>query len=512
MRKILLLLFLITGLVTVSGQDTTKSVVIKNNRPYHKYPLIKPKHPSYPLMAGYLLVKEAHSGDPFAQHELGLRYLLGQGFPADTVEAVKWIKSAVDKNLPMANFNYAIMLLNGIGVEWNPFSAFKNFKFAAESGMAEAEYAIGTFYTDNFVVNRDYNTAYSWIKKAANQGLDYAVKTAKKMKDSGLIVEEISDSTSNSAYNDTPQKGQSILNQNWELDFYNFKQDTLTEDEQGIAIKDMLNNNKKKLKKILGISDTLKPASPNDTTASALINLASQSGSPEGLYIAGISCLKGISHKKDDIKAAELFISAYRLGSKRAVGSLIKFSQDSTFFNRLKKRVDNNNPSAMYVWAGLTAMGFDYRITYKQAIEFLEKAAAQNHIPSIIEIGLAYYSGSIVKKDKKKAIEYWEKAAELGSREAKVRLAFSKIIEGNEKIKFELNFLQSATDEGSVLAETVLGYCYEHGRGVKKNKAIAVKYYRLAAERGNETAYKSLLKLYDDIRPDDPEFQILSGN
>ena len=408
MNKILLLLLFLTfGIPTVSGQDTTKSIVIKNNRPMREYPLMKRRHPSYPLVAGYLLVKEAHKGDPFAQHELGLRYLLGQGFPADTLKAAKWIKLAVDKKLPFANFNYAIMLMNGIGVEWNPFQAFKDFKFAAESGMPEAEYAVGTFYTDNFVVNRDYNKAYKWIKKAADQGLEYAIKTAKKMKDRGLIVDAVNDSTVSENNKSEKNQGQSILNQNWELDFYNFNPDTLTEDEQSKAVKNMLENNKKKLKLILGIVDTLKPINSDDTTAAALINLASKSGSPEGLYIAGISFLRGISHKKDSIRAAELFIRAYRLGSRRAVGSLIKFSQDSTFFVRLKKSVDAKNASAMYVWAGLVALGFDYRITYKQALEFLEKAAGQNHIPSIIELGLAYYSGSIVGKDKKRAIKYW---------------------------------------------------------------------------------------------------------
>ncbi len=510
MRKLFLFCFFIS-ITAVFAQDTTKSVVIKNNRPFRKYPLMKPQYPSYPLVASYLLVKEANGGDPFAQHELGLRYLLGQGFAADTLKAATWIKAAVDNKLPLANFNYAIMLMNNIGVAWNPFQAFNDFKFAAESGMPEAEYALGTFYTDNFVVNRDYNKAYRWMKKAADSGLEYAIKTVKKMKDSGLIADDVDASfESNSVANKVTEH--SILNQNWELDFYDFNPDTLTEEEQSNSIKEMLNKNKKKLKSILGISDTLQSVSKQDTTAESLIELASKSGSPEGLYIAGISFLKGISHPKDSIKAAELFIRAYRLGSRRAINSLIKFSQDSTFFTKLKISVDNNNANAMYVWAGLVALGFDYRITYKQALEFLEKAADQGHIQSIIELGLAYYSGTIVEKDKEKAVELWENAAELGSREAKVRLAFSKIIDGDNDIKSELNFLQAATDEGSVLAESVLGYCYENGRGVKMSKSMAAHYYRSAAERGNQAAYKSLKKLYDDIRPDAPEFQILSEN
>lgn len=491
------------------AQDTTKSLVIKTNRPPAKYPLVKPLVYGYPLMAAYLLVQEANAGDPFAQHELALRYLFGKGFPADTTVAIKWLKKAVDKNLPYARFNYAIMLNNGVGSSWNPYLAFKNFKFAADFGMPEAEYAVGIFYTDNLVVNRDYNEAYRWIKKAADADLDYAKETLKKLKESGLVDisfdETIKEEETSSLI---PPGSVSLIQQDWQLDYYNFESDSLDEEKGLENVQQLLNKNKNELKRIIGISDSLSFSGLSDTSATALIDMASKSGSPEALYIAGMSNYKGIEQDTNYIKAASLFLRAFRLGFTSGAKQLITLVQSEKFFKDLKDSVDRGNADAMYTWAGLIAIGFDFQLTHQQAFDLLKKAEVQNHIASIIEIGLAYYSGSIVKKDKVKAFEYWDKAAELGSLEANVRLAFSLILETQKDINFQLSVLQGAADEGSVLAESALGYCYENGIGVQMDKAVAANYYRKASQRGNQAAFISLKKMYDSIRPDEEIFQI----
>jgi TPR repeat protein len=125
-------------------------------------------------------------------------------------------------------------------------------------------------------------------------------------------------------------------------------------------------------------------------------------------------------------------------------------------------------------------------------------------------MGLAYYSGSIVEKDREKSLEYWQKAADLGSLEAKVRIAYTIILEKGRNVNYELSVLQAAVDEGSVSAESALGYCYENGLGVSVDKAMAANYYRRAAQRGSEAAYHSLIKMYDEIRPTREEFQIFN--
>lgn len=509
MKKIFILLLFSAGIL--SAQDSTKSLVYKDNRPPSNPILIAPNYPSYPLVAGYLLVKAANEGDPFAEHELGLRYLLGQGFPADTTKAAFWIKKAADKNLPQAKFNYGIMLSNGIGVDWDPFEAYECFTTAANKGMAESQYAVGIFYTDNMVVNRNYNEAYKWIKLAAEGDLEYAKETLKKLEESGLVTELGTIGDSLEIVNDpiADLEESSLMNQNWELDFVNFDDDSLSEQDEVESIKQLLTKNKTELSDILGLDKKSAQDSSKDTSAVGLIKLAAQNGSPEALFIAGRSFHKGIATEKDLVKAVVYFIRAYRLGSYKASEALFSISRSQQLYNELKDRIDNHtDPDAMFAWAGLVAMGMDFQLTSDQALDLLEDAVELDHIPSIIEMGLAYYSGSLVDKDKEEAIDYWERAAELGSQEAKIRIAFTKVLDDDEDISSEIELLLSTADEGSVLAQTALGYCYEKGKGVKQHKAKAVDYYRKAAQRGNRTSFDSLKKLYDEIRPDDAVYQI----
>ena len=80
--------------------------------------------------------------------------------PADTIKGAYWIKQAADQKLTAAQFNYGILLINGWGVDWNPFEAFKQFYYAALDGMAQAEYVVGLLYTDNLIIKRDMAEAY----------------------------------------------------------------------------------------------------------------------------------------------------------------------------------------------------------------------------------------------------------------------------------------------------------------------------------------------------------------
>jgi hypothetical protein len=149
----------------------------------------------------------------------------------------------------------------------------------------------------------------------------------------------------------------------------------------------------------------------------------------------------------------------------------------------------------------------DYSLTEEQAFDLLLKAKNQQHINSIIEVALAYYSGSLVARDSLSAIQNFEYASELGSSEAEVRLAFINV-QANKKGKQSITILKKYSEEGSVLAEAALAYCYEKGIFLQENKGKAASLYRQAAQRGNEAAYNSLRNMYNELRPEDEEFKI----
>lgn len=506
--KILLPILIVSAILF--GQDSTRSEAFKRDLPKGKSSLHQPKYPSYPLLTGFLIQKEANDGDPFAQHELGIRLLFGKGFEPDTAKAIYWIQKSAEQNISAARFNLAIMYYNGIGVNWNPFLAYENFQFAAEAGMPESQYAYGIYFTENFVVNKDLSQAYKWFKEAAEQDYEPAKESLEYMKKQGYNLVDVD--TSNEKTDPKPQitssTGSSLMQQDWDVDFLDFEDDTLDSEQEKELVEEIFTENKEDLKQKLGISDLISEESLDDTSSVGLIEFAAENGSPEALLITAKAAEQGIVVKQDLLDAAFRYLRSYRLGSQKAAFRLFQLTKDRGIFDLLKAKVDDKDPDAMFTWAGLVALGFDNSLTDQQAYELLEKAAEQNHINSIIEIGLNYYNGSLVKQDREKALEYWERASKLGSREADVRIAFANLSTDKDNFDDEITTLRIAANQGSVLAQSALAYCYENGIGVDQRKSMAARLYRQAASRGNETAYNSLKRMYDELRPEDEEFQI----
>ena len=125
-------------------------------------------------------------------------------------------------------------------------------------------------------------------------------------------------------------------------------------------------------------------------------------------------------------------------------------------------------------------------------------------------MGYNYYSGKYITQDKNKGIQLWNYAKDFGSIEANVRLAVSKVFDLNKSddLSEEIKILQEADLKGSLLAQFALGYCYENGIGFRKSIPEAVKYYREAAQRGNQFAYQQLKRLYDNLRPAVERFKV----
>jgi len=149
-------------------------------------------------------------------------------------------------------------------------------------------------------------------------------------------------------------------------------------------------------------------------------------------------------------------------------------------------------------------------ISDDQALRLIERAAEKRHLPAMVELGLCYYSGRWVSASQAKAMELWTKAAKLGSREAKIRIAITQVRSQKPDVPLEQSTetLDNATHAGSVLAQVALGYCYEYGIGVPRSRPQAARLYRSAAQRGSQDAIRALRKMHDEIRPSDKEFRV----
>ncbi len=511
LRNSLLIIFCLLTAINAFGQDSTKSFAFKNNKPQTRPNLFYQPDLSYRIWQQFNLIKEANSGDPLAQHELGIRYLLGEGVEADTAKAAQWIKKAADHGVTAAKYNYAILLINGWGTAWNPFEAFNFFKEAADEGMPEAQYALGLLYTDNLIVKRNWGKAYFWIDRAAQKGSKNAVETLQEIKNK-VPDSKIDTTKANLSQQDTSTASEynSPIKSSLGLVYIDFEDilDSIPVVTNKKLLEDLSHSG------FTELTDSIENSIKDTNFVSIsrfipLINEAADYGSPEALVFLGRLYEKGIYYKKNLLSAIEYYIRAARFDSPTASILLYTMEKEGIFFPLIKKESDAGNPTAMFDWYGLEILGLDHQIVLSDAVNLLERSAKQNYTPSLVEYGLFYYSG-IQKPDPTKAFSIWQQAEKLGSKDAEVRMNAAIILDQLPASNYSerVEKLISASIKGSVLAQSAVGYAYENGIGTAKDIAKAVTYYRDSAQRGSRFAYNRLKALYDSKRPSGTEFDV----
>lgn len=488
------------------GETNTGSLAFKKKSFYIPwYTIYRPDY-SYRVQESFYLVQKANSGDALAQHELGIRYLLGIGFEKDTLKSYFWIKKAAESNLPVALYNLGIFLNNGWGGEWNPFISFEYFLKAAEFGMSDAEFAIGLLYTENLIVPQDYSIAYYWLKRAAENGHEPSLVTLQKMREKGVIKDTTVLPDKKHPHQPDTNNASAI-----QLDFIDFAVDTLRMPEDSIPIPEQFTNMDEGLRQNIGMKpeDSLKYQNENYILHSVLASASA--GSPEANLYLGRFYETGTYVKKDRILAALYYLRAYRLESPGSGPLLQKLLDQKNFIAQIEKGAAAKEVNALFVYSALTSMGYANTLLADEIIEAFEYASTKGHIPSMIELAQCYFIGKPVERDTAKAFYYWEKAKSLGSSEAAIRLSIARYLSGsgcNETLHPDT--VKALTEKGSVIADILLALMYENGQCAEKNPALAVYHYRKAAYRGSRAAYASLKRMYDSLRPDDPMYQVSS--
>ena len=507
---VFLFLFFVACPTTSLAQQQSDSPVYKSYRPPSPSAQLKRSDIDYNLMHIFSLERKAYAGDVSAQHELGLRYLLGEGVEADTLKGAFWIRRAAEQNSADAQYNLGILEFNGLGIPWNPFDAYKLFLAAAQHGMGESQYILSMFLTENLVVPRNWEEAYKWITKAVDAGYAPAKDALADFEARGLGVTK-------RAQTDSSSSKKLAVKQTLGFVFFDAGPADTSTASDATLLKDALREAAPQLKRALGLTKEQTKTLELDTAGMRVIREASEEGSPEALTILARSYERGIGVNKDLVTATMYYIRASRMSSPRAPRLLARLMEQPGFFEELKSRTARHDIDAEVAWAGLSALKIDYLmtqkegfITEKQALEFLIKAAAANHVQGLIELGLCYYSGRWVQEDRREALALWARAGMLGSHEANTRIATLAVRTEKNPIKLgaAIAELEQASQKGSVLAQVALGYCYETGVGVAKKTSEAVRLYRSSAQRGSQDAYFALRRMHDAIRPADKEFQI----
>jgi TPR repeat protein len=238
--------------------------------------------------------------------------------------------------------------------------------------------------------------------------------------------------------------------------------------------------------------------------------MLTESGSPEAQTIIGKMYEQGIYYDKNLVDAAVHYYRALRNDSPTGTYLLWQLSQKENFQQIVQRESENGNVVAKFLWYGLTAIGFDRRITIADALNLLDESVDAFYLPAMVESGLNYYSNRFGRYNPDTGLSLWQSAARLGSREAEIRLAASRLLDefSSYNRTEDFNKVKKAADEGSLFAMVTTGMCFANGLGVAQSKSEAVNYFKMAAQRGSRFAYDELKRIYDEMRPADQQFII----
>ncbi|MGB5874731.1 MAG: hypothetical protein WBG80_00030 [Bacteroidota bacterium] len=519
-RLLLVAAICVAGEGMVFAQRAQDSPVFKDYVAPDELPRLRRSDHLYQIWQTFLISRKASAGDVLAQHELGLRYFVGIGVQADTAKAAIWITKAAEQNLREARFNLGLLTYYGWGIPWDPFETYRHLLYSASHGMLDAQYFLSIFHIENLVVPRYLDSARVWAQMAADGGhksagellafIDEQIKAQRAGADASA---DTSGSAAFAAAGAPLGGGQPALPV-----FVDFKPDTSYGEGLGTLLKSALERAGPEMKQALGMSQMLDKASETDSATFEAVLRAADAGSPEALALLGRSYENGTGVNSDPVLASFYYVRAIRMDSPRAPRLLWSLLQRDGFVTELRSRAEKNDPAAMFAWAGMVALGFNgllvqqgAQITEDQAFRFLQDASAGGHIPSMIELGLCFYSGRWTTPDGDSALVQWEMARNAGSREAEIRIVVSHVREasGGWLAETDIELLHEAVLEGSVLAEVALGYCYETGTGVSESFSEAVRLYRAGYRRGSRDAYRALRRLHDQIRPEEERFALV---
>jgi uncharacterized protein len=220
----------------------------------------------------------------------------------------------------------------------------------------------------------------------------------------------------------------------------------------------------------------------DEMKAFTLLNQAANAGDAEGQYWLGWQYLKGLGVQPNKAKAFELFLLSANKGndidSQWILGQMYHYGDGITkdkgqAINWLQKAAEQNHVEAQIM---LAKVYHDEDKNYPLALKWISKAAYQNNAEAQYDLGLMYALGQGVPQSYGNAFDWYQKAAAQGNKEAQTNLAHMYLegifVEKNLDKGAELLF--AAAKQGQVNAQNRLAIVYLEGSFLPKdlNKAL----------------------------------------
>ena len=420
--------------------------------------------------------KAAEKGDPSAQYEMGYRYETGDGVPKDIAEAIRWYKraGAFRANGPwmgrdssaarvrLRNIHSQALTLFQKGEEFHRKNDYpqmlKMFEQAAEMDSAQAILALGKCHCKGIGVPRNPEKAVEYFLRIAPEHKLISMYSAQ-------------------------------IEAQWQLGviYYNGEIGGRRDREKAVHWWTLAADNHTYAKAWLGVCHFNGLGTPKDVAKAVALwqEGANREALPMAKYHLGMCYYKGIGVPQDYRTAYQLFWSAlgdmdaeYMCGvcNERGHGTSVSLRDAVRYYTQAAQDGHAKAQARLgrFYFEGVGGVRRDAMLAVRWWRE-----AAKNDVPdALYGLGQCHERGFGLPKDLKKAAEFYRKASEEGSDEAKAALAR---LENPTSVKAE-----------SPAKLYDRGRKYQAGDGVTANDIEALRCFRDAAELGYAPAQCAL--------------------
>lgn len=387
------------------------------------------------------LLDKARSGDVDGQFQLGGEYFYGKNRKQNLPLALYWFRRAAIGGNPAAQYNLALCMLRGWGMEKNPAGAFYFLEKAMSGGVTKAAVPYAELLLSGVESGRFDDKKLPEIKADPQKAAEILRRAADSNDSDAILL------LARHLFSDAVKNGREIR-----LLLKKYTEITRKPDPEALVI----------------YAACLRSGwggfAPDAAAGAKILKQAAELKHPEGTAQLAEMYLMGFGVKSDQATAMKLYDSAIKLGSPRAM----------TDIGRLK------------------LAGFAVEHDPAGAFELFSKAAEKKYSPAQRMLGECYAAGIGTEKDFPKAIEYFWLAAKAGDEKAAFTLG-EYYRDGKELAKDEamaFYCFQLAARAGHPGALREVGKALIDGRGVKADHAAGLKFLRLASEAGDREAMR----------------------
>jgi len=428
-----------------------------------------------------LLRAAAKLGNRAAQYNLARILVADNPQPGNLIEAYSWFTLAHHNGHKTAlaereKLGQNLTLQQRIEAEWLVASSLlprtvvqPTDVIEAIAGAPEEQWQIGLKYRDGRGVEKDMKEAVKWFSSAALKGHPIAQRDLGTMYRRGLGVKK-------------------------------------NDEEAAKWFRKSANQGYMKAQRDLGIAHQFGRGVPKDEAeAVRWYRKAADQGERKAQTNLAFMYKSGHGVQKDLEEAAKWYRKAADQGSRTAQKNLGVFYQfghgvpkdEAQAAKWYRLSADQGNYKAQQNLGYLYKNGIGVKADYREAAKWYFKAATKGSARAQNVLGLMYQSGSGVRQDIGRAVQWYLKA--LDQRYGKTYISIDLLIkEGPQQHPAykELDLvLRKIAERGGKRAQNSMGLIYRFGKGVKIDRIVAEKWFKMAIKQGSDEATKNLAEM-----------------